>query len=309
MSDISLKTMPFVENTSQLENLKGTKANSIKGEKARLQKATKEFESMVFNEMLKTMRKTIPESSLSEGVPFSGGYGKDIFTQMFDSHLSKKVSDDGNGSISKMLYNQLERIIEAEYEEKSNVSILNNLNDSKRTPIKLHQKNFIESPRKFQALPKTDKVKEFYELDNLKNKSETDPILRQFGSIIEEAGKKHEIDSSLIASIIKVESNGDRKAMSPAGAKGLMQLIDSTASELKVQNIFNPRENIMAGTKYLKEQINRFGDLKLALAAYNAGPSNVEKYDGIPPFKETIAYINKVMENINHFEAIKTKGQ
>ena len=309
MSDISLKTMPFVENSSQLENLRGTKANSLEGEKTRLQKATKEFEAVVFNEMLKTMRKTIPESSLSEGAPFSGGYGKDIFTQMFDDHLSKKMSDGGDGSISKMLYSQLERIIEAEYKGKSDVNSLGNLNDSKRVPIKLHQKNFIESPRKFKTLPKTNNVKEFYKIDNSKIKSETDPILRKFGSIIEEAAKKHAIDSSVIASVIKAESNGDRKAVSSAGAKGLMQLIDSTASELEVQHIFNPRENIMAGTKYLKEQINRFGDLKLALAAYNAGPSNVEKFNGIPPFKETIAYVNKVMENIDHFETIKTKGK
>lgn len=307
MSDITLKTMPFIEHSSKIENLRGAKANSIEGEKIRLQRATKEFEAVVFNEMLKTMRKTIPESSLSEGTPFSGGYGKDLFTQMFDTQLSKQVSDGGDGSISKMLYKQLERVIEAEYKGKSDANPIDNLNDAKRAPIELNQKNFIDTPRTFRTLPQTDKINKLHKLDNSNIKSETDPILRNFGPIIEEAASKHAIDSSVIASVIKAESNGDRKAVSPAGAKGLMQLIDSTASDLKVRHVFNPRENIMAGTKYLKEQVNRFGDLKLALAAYNAGPGNVEKFNGIPPFKETIAYVNKVMENIDHFEAIKLK--
>ena len=81
-----------------------------------------------------------------------------------------------------------------------------------------------------------------------------------------------------------------------------MQLIDSTRSDMGVRNVFNPRENILGGTKYFAQMLRQYsGDVKLALAAYNAGPSNVEKYNGVPPFDETKNYINKVLGYFNHF--------
>jgi soluble lytic murein transglycosylase-like protein len=73
-----------------------------------------------------------------------------------------------------------------------------------------------------------------------------------------------------------------------------MQLIDSTAQDMGVEDVFDPRENILAGSRYLRDLIDRFGDMKLGLAAYNAGPGNVNKYGGIPPFKETQNYVRKV---------------
>ena len=82
-----------------------------------------------------------------------------------------------------------------------------------------------------------------------------------------------------------------------------MQLIDATAQELKVRDPFDPRENIRAGSRYLKQMIDRFGDLKQALAAYNAGPGNVEKHGGVPPFDETRAYIRRVTGYLNESRA------
>ncbi|HEX9916867.1 MAG TPA: transglycosylase SLT domain-containing protein [candidate division Zixibacteria bacterium] len=110
-----------------------------------------------------------------------------------------------------------------------------------------------------------------------------------------------------LKAVIYHESGGNPQAVSPRGAKGLMQLADSTAQEIRVKDIFDPRENILAGTKYLKSLIQRFGgDLKLALAAYNAGPSIVDKIRAVPPFKETISFVNKVLEFVQRQTQLKS---
>jgi soluble lytic murein transglycosylase-like protein len=122
---------------------------------------------------------------------------------------------------------------------------------------------------------------------------------------IEEAAAQERLDPALIKAIVRVESNFNHKAVSPVGARGLMQLMPDTAQELGFRNALNdkkPRENIYAGVRYLRQMINEFaGDLRLAIAAYNAGPQAVKKYGGIPPYKETKNYVRKVLSMYDAF--------
>ena len=117
----------------------------------------------------------------------------------------------------------------------------------------------------------------------------------RFGNLIRAAAEKHGVDEGLITWVIAVESNFNPRAVSRRRAQGLMQLLPNTAALYAVGNIFDPAENIDAGTHYLKDLLARYrGDLRLALAAYNAGPEMVERYGGVPPFPETQKYVRVI---------------
>jgi hypothetical protein len=123
----------------------------------------------------------------------------------------------------------------------------------------------------------------------------------KFGQFIQSAATRFHVDADLISSVIAIESNFNPKAVSRRNARGLMQLIPGTANRLGVRNIFDPAENIDAGTRYLGELLHRYdNDLILALAAYNAGPERVQKYGRVPPFPETMSYVRRVKQTYDH---------
>jgi soluble lytic murein transglycosylase-like protein len=113
---------------------------------------------------------------------------------------------------------------------------------------------------------------------------------------VAEAAKFYDLDQKLIKAVIQVESNYNPLARSPKGAQGLMQLMPGTARDLEVTDPYNPRQNIIGGSRYLRYLLDLFNnDVALALAAYNAGPERVNQYRGIPPYMETRSYVEKVM--------------
>lgn len=123
------------------------------------------------------------------------------------------------------------------------------------------------------------------------------PISSSLNAIIQDAARRASLDPRLVKAVIQVESNFKTKIESSKGAKGLMQLMRPTADELDVHDRTHALNHLMGACEYLRKMINRYrGDLKLALAAYNAGPNAVDKYKGIPPYRETREYVKKILK-------------
>ncbi len=266
---------------------------SLEIKKHRLRKATKEFESYFVLHMLKAMRKTIPKSDLT-----SGGLGQGIYTEMFDEQLARKVSGSSTNSLADILYKSLVTQLEATENSENNADkeistdILNlpryrnssggRIGSNKANGRQVEKTESSMSPSIIRKPPISN-----------------DPILSEFGQSIGAASRKYDLNPQLVYSVILVESGGRPDAISHKGAKGLMQLTDTTAVEMGVSDSFDPEQNIMGGAKYLRKMLDNFGgNLKLALAAYNAGPGTVSKFNGVPPYPETEKYIERVLDKL-----------
>jgi soluble lytic murein transglycosylase-like protein len=128
----------------------------------------------------------------------------------------------------------------------------------------------------------------------------TAPTKEEMHEMLAHAGAKHNIDEDLLASVVRAESGGQVRAVSRTGARGLMQLMPGTASAMGVDDAFRPEQNISGGTAYLDSLLTRYHDnVALALAAYNAGPGAVDKYHGVPPYRETQEYVARVIREFN----------
>jgi soluble lytic murein transglycosylase-like protein len=135
---------------------------------------------------------------------------------------------------------------------------------------------------------------------NLRSPQEANLSPADLHEILAKAGGLHNLDVDLLASLVKAESGGNVRAVSRTGARGLMQLMPRTAAGLGVSDSFKPDENVSGGSAYLDALLTRYHEkLALALAAYNAGPAAVDKYHGIPPYRETRAYVAKVIHEFN----------
>jgi soluble lytic murein transglycosylase-like protein len=124
----------------------------------------------------------------------------------------------------------------------------------------------------------------------------TEASRQELATMVQAAAKRHNVDAKLALAVAVAESDLQPQAVSPVGATGVMQLMPETASALGVRNIYDPRENIDGGVRYLKQMLNTFnGDVVKAVAAYNAGPEAVQRYAGVPPYPETREYVNRVL--------------
>lgn len=249
--------------------------------KAKLQKAAKDFEAIFVNYLLQSMRKTVQkEDGEGEG---DGGFGGEMMLAMFDQELSKNISNKSSLGFGEMLYKKM---------------------TGESLPKETVKREIV---RAIAPEQKTAVASVAAMVPAKKGKSTTvRTAVEKYDDIVNRAAAKYDLDTSLIKAVIASESAGNPHALSSSNAKGLMQLIDSTATMVGVKNIWDPEQNIHGGAKYLKHLMDKFdGDVKLAVASYNAGPAKIEKTRKIPAIPETQQYVRRVMNYIDVFSMEK----
>lgn len=255
-------------------------------------KAALDFQSMFLGQMYKAMRKSTMGEELTEK-----SSGREIFTEMLDQEYARMDSKNpavaglaglqkAGAGTSNSLAAQIYRSLLRQDGQADGMEAAPAISFSAAFAA---ARGGLAGRRQASGSDGAAKTPGAFNAPALPG-SALDPL-------VEMASRTYGVAKNLIKSVIGQESGSRHLAVSPAGAKGLMQLMDSTAADLGVRNVFNPRENVMAGTLYLKRMLDRFGgDEKLALAAYNAGPGAVERFGGVPPYAETSAYVEKVLE-------------
>lgn len=281
---MQVNRFPIQKQTQEVANNPNSRFTPEQKEK--LAKAARDFETMMTSMMVKSM---FENNSGMFGEESNSGAS--MFDGFFINELSAKMSQ-GNLGIAQSIYQNM---------------------TGEKLPDNPFYRRIVEFRNEIGKMQQETPIEKSLSYNNplkVNNNIDVNPVrpsttamnrLSQYDSIIKQAAIKYNVDENLIRSVILAESAANKNAVSSAKAKGLMQLMDGTARDMGVRNPFDPQENIMGGTKYLAYLIDKFdGDMKKVVAAYNAGPGNVEKYDGIPPFRETKQYVNRVLAYYNH---------
>jgi soluble lytic murein transglycosylase-like protein len=272
-------------------------------------RACKEFESILLYQMLSTMRKAFD----SEGES-STDFGGDVFKSMIDEHLSTALARAGGIGLAKLLEQGLGFARAVEAPSPGVVTRSAGAKAARRAAAEEPQGALPAADPPRSPAPAEDAPREAVPAEAVPKSVRLDELaagpvrdvggLRPYEGTIRAASKVFGVSADLIRAVILHESGGNVFAVSSKGAKGLMQLTDATAETLGVTNPFNPVQNIFGGARYLGSLIKMFeGDLRLALASYNAGSGAVKKYGDIPPYKETQEYVKKVITSFERLRA------
>lgn len=258
-------------------------------EKTQYAKAARGFESMFVSMMMKQMKESMLDDDHKEdGENMS--FGADTLGSYADMQFSDFVARSGKGmGLAEMIY---KKMTGGDSLPTISIQLPTDIRPSAKeegSPVQ------VTAVTHSQIKPKTNSGDTF--------SARVQDRLSEYEPIIAQASKQFNVPPHIIKAVITAESAGKSSAVSKVGAKGLMQLMDGTAGDLGVKNSFDPEDNIRGGTKYLRKMLDEFdGNVDLALAAYNAGPGNVRKHGGIPPFQETQAYVRKVKQYAERYE-------
>ncbi|HUI09978.1 MAG TPA: transglycosylase SLT domain-containing protein [Bacteroidota bacterium] len=290
--------------------------------KARLQKAVKDFEAIFLGMMMKSMRSSVPKDDA-----IGESFGGDLMESMFDEEVAHRMAGRSNLGLADMLYRSITHepmpatpVAPPQAPQQAGAPPP----QAGPAPTQAGASTSVAPPKvpsqarqqaSTQTVTSTDPAANSPAAPAATENSSAGkaPVIAPphavrervaaYEDLIQQASAHHGVDSTIIKAVMAAESGGDRTAVSAADAKGLMQLTDSTAVDMGVRNVWNARENIQGGTRYLQSLLERFdGDTRNAIASYNAGPARVEKHGGVPPIPETQAYVRRVMNYIQYYE-------
>lgn len=278
VSPASPAIAPPPANSTFAQVLEQVKGRENAGQQQKLKEACQQLESCLMQQLLESFSRAQLESGL---LPKSAGH--DIWQSMLNEQYALAISSSGAIGLADLLYQQLsQNLASTPYPE---------TNRATGQPASADRK---EETRKETSSSGNNTA-------GLKSLPPAGPGPVSLRALIKDTAAKYRLSEDLISAVIEVESGFNPLASSAAGASGLMQLMPATARELGVKNVWDPRENIDAGCRYLRQLLDRYrGELTLALAAYNAGPGKVDGYGGIPPYTETRAYVRRVLARLGN---------